>query len=168
MKRHPNEQIIYGLFDGPHDLKVAFERLVAAGIPVEDMSVMMNEETHDEDFKFIERTRTRDGVAAGGIIGGALGGMLGGLAALGTALTGVGLLVVGPAIAFAAAGGLIGGLVGHGVPDAEAKRLHEALHEGQVMLAVHTHKPEQIKIAEEVFARAHGEKLEESEDLGRP
>ncbi|MBK6689327.1 MAG: hypothetical protein IPG45_32970 [Deltaproteobacteria bacterium] len=165
MKRHPNEQIIYGLFEGPHDLKVAFDQLVAAGIPVEDMSVMMNEETHDEDFKFIEKTRTRDGATAGGIIGGALGGMLGGLAALGAA-SGIGLLVVGPAIAFAAAGGLLGGLVGNGVPDAEAKRLHEALHEGQVMLAVHTHKPEQIAIAERVFADSKGEKLEESEDLG--
>jgi hypothetical protein len=154
------EQIIYGLFDSRSTFERAFQNLLNAGIPIEDISLLMNEETHDRDFKFLEQTKTKEGIAAGGLLGGTLGGILGGVASLGAAITGIGLVVVGPMIAFAAAGGLIGGLIGHGVQREEAEHLHQELHAGKMMIAVHAHEPGGVEYAKAILRGAHGEPLE--------
>lgn len=159
MKRHPEEQITYGLFDTPTDLEKAYEKLVRAGFLPEDMSLLMSENTHETDFAPLYRTKAAEGVTAGGLLGASLGGILGGLVALG-ATTGVGVLVVGPALAFGAAGGLIGGLMAHELPEDEAQRAHDAIHEGKVMLAVHTHKPSEVDLARRLFEAFHGEQIE--------
>lgn len=160
MKRHRKDQIIYELFSSPKDLEHAYDSLVRAGFALEDVSLLMNEDVHDRDFKMLERTKTKEGVAAGSLVGGALGGVLGGVVSLGSAITGIGLVIVGPALALAAAGGLIGGLMGHGVPEEEAKRLHDAIHEGKAMIAVHVNDPRRAQIALEIFKAFKGEPVE--------
>jgi uncharacterized membrane protein len=120
----------------------------------------MNEDVHDRDFKALERTRTKEGIAAGSLVGGALGGVLAGVVSLGSAITGIGLVIVGPALAFAAAGGLIGGLMGHGVEEGEAKRLHDELRAGKAMITVHIHDPQKVAVAEAILAANHAEQLE--------
>lgn len=160
MKRHPNEEIIYALFDDAATVEKTYRELLTAGIDVDDISLLMNEDTHDRDFKALDRTRTGRGATAGTILGGTLGGVVGGLAALGTALSGVGLIVAGPMLALAAAGGLIGGLIGHGMPAEEVERLKNALHEGRAMIAVHVHRPEDKRAARRVFKLEHGEEVE--------
>jgi uncharacterized membrane protein len=160
MKRHPNEKIIYGLFEKPAELEHAYDSLVRSGIEVEDISLLMNEDVHDRDFKALDRTKTKEGAAAGSIVGGTIGGVLGGVVALGSAITGIGLVVVGPALALAAAGGLIGGLMGHGVPEDEAKHLHDELHAGKAMMAVHLRDPKKIVVAQEILKAYHGEPIE--------
>ncbi len=157
MKRNPEEHIVYGIFENAERLQQAVDALVAQGIAVEDLSVMMTENTHDQDFQMLSKNRALDGAAAGGIVGGALGGILGGVAALGTALTGIGLMVVGPALALAAAGSLIGGLAGAGVPEDEAKRLQDAIHAGQTLLAVHAHDADQVELAKATIDKFEGE-----------
>jgi hypothetical protein len=159
MTHRSKDQIIYGLFDSPSAFERAFQNLINAGIAIEDISLLMNEETHDRDFKLLERTKTKEGIAAGGLIGGALGGILGGVASLGAAITGVGLIVVGPMIAFAAAGSLMGGLIGHGVPREEAERLHQELHAGKMMIAVHARGPADIEFAQAILRAAHAEPI---------
>lgn len=158
MKRHADEQIIYALFDNPDELAATMEDLTANGISVDDVSLLMSEDTHDRDFKMLERTQAQNGATAGGMLGGALGGILGGLVAIGTTFTGgLGLLVLGPALAFAATGSLIGGLIGYGVPQDEAKRINDALHMGRTMVAVHTHNDAQIATAKRILQAHHGE-----------
>lgn len=141
-------------------MEQAFNRLLAKGINIDDVSLLMSEDTHDRDFKALEKFKTREGVAAGAAVGGTLGGMFGGLVALASAVTGIGLVIVGPALAFAAAGSLVGGLVGHGIPKEEAQRLREELHQGMAMLAVHVHSPSEIAAAKEVFSELKGEAVE--------
>src|SRR5205823_11762578 len=88
--------------------------------------------------------------------GGIAGGVLGALAGL-TALTipAVGpLLVSGPflaALGGAAVGGVVGGLAGGsgalthiGIPEREAKRVEQKLHQGAILIAVHSNDPARL------------------------
>jgi hypothetical protein len=153
------DDVVYAMFDKQEDLEAAFQELVKEGVQVEDLSVLMTEETHDRDFRFLDRTRTREGIAAGSVLGGAIGGVIGGLAALGAAMTGVGTIVIGHAVAFAAAGGVLGGVMGHAVPEEEAQRLRDALHRGKVLMCVHVKPSFEHEAVERVLARFHGEEL---------
>jgi hypothetical protein len=160
MKRHPKEEIIYGLFDSPERVERAYQKLIYAGIPIEDISLLMTEDARDRDFKMLTKTKTKEGVAAGSILGGTLGGILGGVASLGSAITGVGLVIVGPMLALAATGGLLGGLIGHGVPREEAERLHQEIHAGKAMIAVHTHDAEHTVYAKAILNNLHAEPVD--------
>lgn len=159
MKR-ADEKIVYALFDTMEDLQKAFDKLIEEGVAVEDISILMSEETRDRDFPMLEKNKALEGATAGGLIGGALGGILGGLAALGTVISGIGLVVVGPALAFAAAGGLIGGFMGRGIPEDEAKRMQDALRDGKVLMAVHLEPRKEAVLTKEIFDRFGGERLD--------
>jgi hypothetical protein len=160
MNRQRNERVIYGLFDDPRELEIAFNRLLAVDVPVDDISLLMNEDVHERDFKPLHRTHTREGVAVGSVVGSALGGVLGGLAVLGSAMTGIGVLVVGPMLALGASGGVLGGLIGHGIPEEEAKRLQDAIHAGKAMIAVHANTARSADIATAILKNSHGEPVE--------
>lgn len=160
MKRDTRNKIIYELFNTPKDLESAYDALVARGVGIDDISLLMNEDVHDRDFSMLDRTKTKEGLAAGSIVGGTLGGVLGGVVALGSAITGIGLVVVGPALALAAAGGLIGGLIGHGVPKDEAQHLHNELRAGKTMLAVHVRDVDSEARIRKILESTRGETLE--------
>jgi hypothetical protein len=160
MKRHPEEQLLYALFESPAEVEGAMKRLVDAGISIDDISLMLDESTPSPEFAGLERTRTAKGVAAGTLIGGSLGGVVGGLVGLGATMTGIGLIVVGPLLVMAAAGGIMGGLIGHGLPAEEAERLHNAVKAGQAMIAVHTHEPDEVALVRGIFAELHGDEVE--------
>jgi hypothetical protein len=86
--------------------------------------------------------------------------MLGGVAALGTAITGIGLIIVGPAVAFAAAGSLLGGLVGAGVPSEEAKRLQDEVNRGMALVAVHPVDEGQAREVEKLIANLKADRID--------
>jgi nucleotide-binding universal stress UspA family protein len=144
------QQIVYAMFEDRGHIESAFDELTKMGIAVEDISLVMSEDTHDRDFKLLDRTKALKGAAAGGLMGGAIGGILGGLIGVGSIVTGgIGLIVMGPALAFGAAGGLFGGLLGRTVPDDRALVLKAELIEGKTLMAVHLQDP---TLAEEVRA----------------
>lgn len=142
-KSHRREQqVVYAMFEDRGHIEAAFTELTKLGIAVEDISLVMSEDTHDRDFKLLERTKALKGAAAGGLMGGAIGGILGGLIGIGSIVTGgIGLIVMGPALAFGAAGGLFGGLLGRTVPDDRALVLKAELTEGKTLMAVHLSDP---------------------------
>lgn len=148
----PNQKIIYALFDSPKAVECALQGLDTVGVTLDDISILMTEDTHDEDFAGLELTKTAEGAATGSVVGGFVGSVLGGLVAIGSAMTGgIGLMVMGPAIALAAAGGLVGGLIGHGIPEAEAKRLHDEIAAGKVMFAVHVNTDERVEDVQRIL-----------------
>lgn len=160
MKQNTKDPIIYELFPSSKELEPAYDALIRAGISFDDISLLMNEDVHERDFAMLDRNKTKEGIAAGSILGGTLGGVLGGVVGLGSAITGIGLVVVGPVLALAAAGGLIGGLIGHGVPEDEARVLHNELQSGKAMIAVHVRDEETRARVAKIFAATRGETLE--------
>ena len=154
MKRHPREQIIYALFNDPAEMERTFDELIAAGISIDDVSLLLSADAPHEDFKpLLEKHLTLRGATAGGLFGATLGGMIGGMVAVGAATSPIGVLVLGPAIALATTGGLLGGLAGHAVRSHEAERLHNAVGSGEALMAVHVHTPLDIAVAARVLRR---------------
>jgi len=161
MKRNPEETTLYAMFDDLPKLEDAFRALREdAGISIEDISLLVSEDVRDKNFQFVQKTRTAEGVGAGGALGVALGGVVAGMIGLGALATAVGLFAVGPIIAIGAAGSLIGGLAGHGIDAEQAHQIQAALHQGKTMMAVHTHRPNEIAAARETFRRFGGDELQ--------
>ncbi len=156
----PSPDTLYALFDSTESLERAFHFMTEAGIKMDDISLMMTEETHDKDFNSIEKTQAAKGAATGSILAGTVGGILGGLTSLGAATGGIGLLVMGPALAFAAAGGIFGGVMGSSQPSESAQRLQNALRDGRTLIAVHVRgDADRAKVQETLF-QAGGETVD--------
>lgn len=156
MKRRPDEKILYALFEDQKALERAYRAIrEEAKIKIDDISLLLSEDAKDRDFAFLDEHKTKEGAVVGGIVGSAVGGIVGGMVSLSALATGIGLLAIGPLVGLAAAGGLIGGLAGHGVSEEQADRLHKALHEGHVMMAVHTHNLDDIHKVRALF-ETHG------------
>jgi hypothetical protein len=160
MHAHKRPQIVYGLFTSPKHFVQAYRSLLDAHVSMDDISLLMSEDTHERDFRILSENWGKEGAAAGGIVGGTLGGFLGGVASLGTAITGLGMVVIGPMLALAATGGLLGGLIGHGIPKDEAERLSREISSGKSMIAVHVRAPIDVEKACAIFAAEKGETLE--------
>lgn len=161
LQRPEGEQIIHAMFDDAAQIEKAFQALQAEGIPPEKITLVMTEDTHDRDFKALERTKAVQGATAGGLMAGTIGGILGGLTAFGSVVTGgIGLVVMGPALAFAAAGGLFGGLLGRTVPEDRALVLKAQLNEGKTLMAVHADDKNTADKIAKMIATAGGEPIE--------
>jgi hypothetical protein len=112
------------------------------------------------------------------IRGATKGGILGGILALGTVLMAgpLGpLAVAGPivsALGGVAAGGVVGALAGGsgaleriGIPADKVSRLHDKLHEGAILIAVHSDNPVRRDRALRVFKSSGADEIYSSEDL---
>jgi len=149
-KRHPDEQLVYAIFATEAQVRAALQSLTDAQIGPDDISVVTKTETFASKFnQFGPRDQA---FAAGGSVGASVGAILGGLASFG-AVSGVGLMIVGPAIALGLAGGLIASLLGLGVPAHEARRLQQAVDAGGTIVAVHAHDFAALQTAKEAFAK---------------
>jgi uncharacterized membrane protein len=65
----------------------------------------------------------------------------------------------GSAAIGAAAGGIAGGLIGMGIPEIAAKRYEGKLHEGNILISVHTESSEEITQAKDIFTHAGAEDI---------
>ncbi len=136
------------------------DHLKAAGFSSNDISALFADKSTSHEFAHEMNTKAPEGAIAGAGTGGVLGGALGWVAGIGAlAIPGVGpFIAAGPIMAAlsgaaigAAVGGITGGLIGMGIPEIEAKRYEGMLHEGNILLSVHTENAEQIQRATEIF-----------------
>ena len=142
--------LITGMFRTRADAERAVADLQDLGYTQNDISVMMNDQTHAREFAADTGTKAAEGAGVGAGIGGTLGAIIAAVTATGSvaavAATG-GLaapLVAGPlaaALAGAGAGGLggglIGGLVGAGIPNDRATQYETDLNAGGILVGVH-------------------------------
>jgi hypothetical protein len=138
-------------------------QLQDVGFAPNDISVLFPDKSGTRDFAHRRNTKalvTRHAVAGtGGVLRGAIG-LLAGIGAL--ALPGLGpFIAAGPLMAAlsgaalgAGAGGVTGALIGIGIPEIEARKYEGKLRGGNVLIAVHAEKPEDRKLAQQVFKRA--------------
>jgi hypothetical protein len=144
---HPEDQEI-GVYYDRTSADRAVGGLCDLGYDVGDISVLMSDTTRGKEFADTGR-KTAQGAVAGAIIGGGLSAIVAGLTATGsiiaTAATGgaAAPLVAGPLAAALAAlgagggtGGIIGALVGMGISEEEAKKYHDALAQGGIIVSI--------------------------------
>jgi hypothetical protein len=143
------DEWISGVFRDRGAADRAVEDLQKAGYGINDISVMMTEDTRVRKFGAEKGNKAPEGAATGGAVGGALGAIIAGLTATGSiaaiAATGgaAAPLVVGPLAAAlaglgagAVGGGIIGALVGAGIPEVHAKEYEQGLRDGAILVSV--------------------------------
>lgn len=123
----------------------AYERLQDAGIPGDDIGLVLREHAREQGRReeFVRDADQWVGTTAGGALGGVTG-FLAGAAAGGAA---VAVPVIGPVLAVGALAGVIsggalgwlaGGLASRGMTHEEAAFYQKEVEKGHVLLAVHT------------------------------
>ena len=138
-------ETIVGIFRDWESARSAIEQLHTAGFSAGDVSVVARDLERAEALRTETLDREHEGAVIGAAAGGALGaagGLALGLGAL--AVPGIGpILAAGPIVALiaglaagAGAGGLLGTLLGAGIPDEDASFYEEALHRGEIVVAV--------------------------------
>jgi hypothetical protein len=143
------DEWISGVFRDRGAADRAVEDLQKVGYGINDISVMMTEDTRVKKFGAEKGNKAPEGAATGGVVGGALGAIVAGLTATGSivaiAATGgvAAPLVVGPLAAAlaglgagAVGGGIIGALVGAGIPEVHAKEYEQKLRDGAILVSV--------------------------------
>jgi hypothetical protein len=140
------------------------------GFSASEVSILLKE----KDTKNIT---VREDAIRGARKGGLTGGVLGAIAGLTVlAVPAVGpLLVAGPwlaALGGAAVGGVIGGLAGGtgalthiGIPEHDTHRIAEKLHNGGILIAVHSNNPVHLDRALRVFKASGADEIYTQEDL---
>jgi hypothetical protein len=120
------------------------------------------------DVGLTNTTKAPEGAAAGGVTGGVVGGIAGWLAGIGAlAIPGLGPFVAaGPIFAAlsgaaigASAGGLMGSLIGHGIPEYEAKLYAGKIEVGQILIGVHAVNAREAELAKNALASVSAEDI---------
>lgn len=146
-----NSRMVTAIFPDRDSAERAYRGIADRGYGLEDIDLVMSDETRKRHFNDDPAASTELGTKAaqGAGIGGAIGGTVGAIGAavlaVGTtiALPGLGLVVAGPiaaalagAGAGGAAGGLIGALIGWGIPEARVKEYEAGIRNGGILLGV--------------------------------
>ena len=166
------DEWITGFFRDRGAADKAVDELQKAGYGINDISVLMTEDTRTRKFAAEKGSKGPEGAAAGGVVGGALGAIIAGLTATGSiaaiAATGGAAtpLVAGPLAAAlaglgagAVGGGIIGGLVGLGIPEVRAKEYEQKLRDGAIMVSVRAASGDAAR-AREILTEAQTDKKE--------
>ena len=151
------------------------ESLKTAGFRHNDISVLFPDKKGTRDFAHEKSTKAPEGAATGAGTGGVLGGVLGWLVGIGSlAIPGVGpFIAAGPIMAAlggaavgATVGGISGALVGLGIPEFEAKRYEGKLHQGNILISVHSENSDETTKAKQIFEAAGADDISSSTESG--
>jgi hypothetical protein len=143
------DEWITGIFRDRGAAERAILDLQRAGFDLDDIGVMMCEDTRVHNFTMETSSKAAEGATVDGLVGGAIGAVVAGLtatgsvAALGSTGSESGVIVAGPMAAALAGlgaralgGGVIGALTGLGVPETTAKEIETRLNDGGIVIAV--------------------------------
>jgi hypothetical protein len=166
-QKNPQPPLRVGVFGSLEQADQVIVRLVDAGFRQEDIVVVapVALQKHFEAFhaEVPAGTRTIKAAPAGAAVGAVIGGILAAAAVVGTG--GGALVIAGPLIAGASAGGVWGGFIGamltRGFEEEAAQFYDQALRKGKILVGVQTphDDPEKLALAEQVLERAGAEPL---------
>jgi len=151
---------VYALTETYRQAEAIVDRLKLENFSNNDISILLADKTGTRDFAHEKHTKLPEGAGAGAGSGGLLGGILGWLVGIGAlAIPGAGpFIVAGPIMAAlggvavgAAVGGLAGALIGLGIPEYEAKKYEGKIHEGNILIAVHSENSDETHRARQIF-----------------
>jgi uncharacterized membrane protein len=139
---------VFGVFETKDDMDAAVDKLREQGFTREDISVIipdkLNTSTHNHHPHILHNGK--EGASAGVATGAVLGGTLGWLIGIGAfSVTGIGpFIAAGPVLAAitgmgigGTVGGISGALIGYGIPEMEAKKIEDKIHDGGILLSIH-------------------------------
>jgi len=167
---------VVGLFDTPEQAQIAVNRLIADGIPSNDISLVLSDPKGKIHTEYVDRSG--DMASAGAVTGAASGIVVGGLIGL---LVGATTLVAPPAGFFMAgpiagmltgmglgfAGGtLLGALVGLGLPEDEAHVYAESVRRGSILVIAKVDETNRLFV-EQIFSMAGAVNVVERGNLYR-
>jgi hypothetical protein len=144
------------------------DQLKNANFSSNDISALFADKETNRDFAHEKNTKAPEGAVTGAGTGGVIGGALGWIAGVGAlAIPGIGpFIAAGPIMAAlsgaaigATLGGITGALIGMGIPELEAIRYEGRLHEGNILISVHTENSDEITRATDIFTHAGGEDI---------
>ncbi len=153
---------VFGIYASVSGAELAIDDMKQAGFRLEDISVLLPENSGTKDFAFQKGTKAPEGTAAGAASGAVIGGALGWLVGIGAlAIPGLGpFIAAGPLmIALAgvgvggALGGLTGALIGMGIPEYQAKRYEGLVKNGSILMSVHADDSKWSKLAKEILEK---------------
>ncbi len=164
---------VTGLFPDRESAERAYERAHVRGYDLDDVNMVMSDETRTRHFgegavATELGNKAAEGAGIGGAIGGTVGAVAAAVAAVGTSLVlpGLGLVIAGPiAAAFAGAGagaaggGLIGALVGWGIPEERVKQYEEGIKSGGILMGVRSRSSSDADLLESDWREAKGTQI---------
>ncbi|MEZ4417704.1 MAG: general stress protein [Gemmatimonadota bacterium] len=160
-----------GIYHDPAAASEAIHALVDAGVPVDEISVVMQEAAGTHDVPVEDHTKGTRGAVLGGAIGAALGAVGGVLVSTGViAAPGLALLAAGPLTA-AFKGAWVGGafgevsglLEGLGRLESDVDLSQEDLVNGAALIAIHS--DDLHDVAMNVLTRTGAERLDENDTV---
>jgi len=164
------EHAVYCLASSEPQANEILTHLRNLGFSASEISVLLK--GNDTRNISVEEDVVR-GAKKGGIAGGVLGA-LAGLTILSFPVLGP-LMVAGPivsALSGAAVGGVVGGLAGGsgalthiGISEADSKRIEQRLHQGAILIAVHSSDPVRLDRALRVFKSSGADEIHGQEEL---
>jgi hypothetical protein len=159
---------VFGIYRSGEQAEQAVDKIIAAGFPSGNISVLLPDSRSTKDFAHEKATKAPEGAATGVTAGGVIGGTLGILAGVGAlAIPGLGpFIAAGPIMAGlaglgvgGAVGGLVGALVGMGIPEYEAKRYEGRVKGGGTLLSVHCDTSTQVSRAKDLLKATGAEDI---------
>ncbi|GDY14259.1 membrane protein [Planctomycetota bacterium] len=168
---------VYCLATTEAQTKRIVDRLREASFESDDVSVLFPDQGTSRDFAHEKNTKAPEGTAVGVSAGGLVGGTLGWLIGIGSlAIPGVGpFIAAGPILAAlsgaavgAAVGGISGALIGMGMPEYEAKRYEGKIHQGRILISVHSTNGDQIATVKRIFTDEGAEDIASSSEASVP
>jgi hypothetical protein len=158
--------MVTALFPDRDSTERAYQALAARGYDVNDVNVVMSDDTRKRYLASGDKTdlgtKAAKGAGVGGAIGGTIGAIAAALGAVGTSLVipGLGLVVAGPlaaALAGAGAGGLVGALIGAGIPEERVKHYEQGIKSGGILMGVRPRTEEDADYIQREWAAAGGD-----------
>jgi hypothetical protein len=160
MKHNPHERVVSAVFDSREEVHKALDALATTEIPTDEISVIMNKETFDEeDFSEITSgLKLHDESVHSAKTGGFIGAVLAGATALvGMIMAGAGLFVTPLIVAITSFGGILGALIGAGFTENEAEAIDDAVQQGKILLAIRSTDHKAAHEAEGVLRNCHAQ-----------
>lgn len=165
---------VFGIYTSRPAAETGIDRLRAAGFRASDVSVLAPENSGSNKIGVEGATKAPEGATTGGVTGATIGGVLGWLAGIGSlAIPGIGpLIAAGPIVgalaglgAGGAAGALVGALAGYGIPEYEAKRYQDRIHEGGTLVSVHSDDSDWTAKAKTILEETGAEDVSSSSEV---
>ncbi|TXT41468.1 MAG: hypothetical protein FD135_254 [Comamonadaceae bacterium] len=156
---------VSGFFVKREEAQMAFYKLNARGIPLDQLKIYDNEKASREPAADANSNTLLENMVVDGAVGAAVGTGVGVLAEVALVVANVSLFILVAPLAMLGWGASLGGVIGAAVGSESTEKkdgklsdlVQDAIMNGQVVLVAKTHSEQETDIAQEVIKEAVGD-----------